>query len=168
MRRLNFPKPDSGDLKKLLLMMKCTVFIFFLSLMQGLALDMYAQNAKMSLNVENKRLEEVLGKIEDNSEFFFLYNKDLIDVEQKVSAKIQNESVKRILNELLAGKDIGFTVYDRQIVLSNLNGRNELVSQQKNISGKVTDNSGEPLPGVTVILKEPRKEQLPISMGNLI
>lgn len=152
-RGLNFPYSDSKTLKKLLLMTKCTVVIFFLSLMQVMAVDAYSQNARLSLNAENERLEEVLGTIEDASEFFFLYNKDLIDVEQQVSVNVDNETIKEILNELLDGKDIGFTVYDRQIVLSNLDVINEMVAQQKGVTGTITDNSGQPLPGVTVVLK---------------
>lgn len=150
---LNFPKSDSETLKKLLLMTKCTVVIFFLSLMQVMAVDIYAQNARLSLSIEDERLEEVLGTIEKESEFFFLYNKDLIDVEQQVSVNAKNETIKSILVELLEGKDIGFSVYDRQIVLSNLDVINEMVAQQDGISGKIADSSGEPLPGVTVVLK---------------
>lgn len=152
-RRFHLPVRDGQTLKKLLLMTKCTVFIFFLSLMHVMAVDTYAQQTKMSLTAENERLEKVLGTIEEESEFFFLYNKDLIDVDQKVSVKIQDEPISSVLVELFKGKDIEFTVYDRQIVLSNSRNNQETVAQQKDITGNVTDNTGQPLPGVTVVLK---------------
>ena len=151
--QLNFPELDSLALKKLFRMVRFTTFIFFLSLMQAVAVDSYAQMTKLSLNVDNERLEKVLETIEDESEFFFLYNKDLIDVEQEVSVDAQNEPIKAILDGLLVGKDIAYTVYNRQIVLSNTEVISKMVAQQNSVSGTVTDESGEPLPGVTVLIK---------------
>ncbi len=151
--QLNFPESEGLALKKLFRMVRFTIFIFFLSLIQVMAVDSYAQMTKLSLRAENESLEKVLGTIEDESEFFFLYNKDLIDVEQKVSVYVQNETIKAILDRLLEGKDIAYTVYDRQIVLSNTEVISKMVAQQQSISGKVTDSSGQPLPGVTVVLK---------------
>uniref|UniRef100_UPI0032171956 SusC/RagA family TonB-linked outer membrane protein n=1 Tax=uncultured Draconibacterium sp. TaxID=1573823 RepID=UPI0032171956 len=134
-------------------MTKFTAIFFFLGLIQVMAVDSYAQMTRISLSMQNEALEKVLSKIEDESEFFFLYNKDLIDVEQKVSVDVQNQMIKDILNELLEGKDIAFSVYDRQIVLSNTEVINEMTGQQKSITGKVSDENGEPLPGVTVLIK---------------
>ena len=151
--QINFPELEGLSLKKLFRMLRFTTFIFFLSLMQVMAVDSYAQMAKLSLNVSNERLEKVLGTIEDESEFFFLYNKDLIDVEQEVSVDAQNETIKAILDGILEGKDIAYTVYDRQIVLSNTAVISEMIAQQKSITGTITDEGGEPLPGVTVLIK---------------
>lgn len=150
---VNIHERNSQVLKKLFLMTKITVFCFFLSIIQVMAVDSYAQMTRMSLKVENERLENVFSKIEKESEFFFLYNKDLIDVEQKVSVNAQNETIKDILDVVLSGKDIAFTVFNRQIVLSNIDMINEMVAQQNPVSGTVTDESGLPLPGVTVVVK---------------
>lgn len=151
--QINFPELEGLALKNLFRMLRFTTFIFFLSLMQVMAVDSYSQMAKLSLSVENECLEKVLGTIEDESEFFFLYNKDLIDVEQEVSVEVQNETIKAILDGILEGKDIAYTVYDRQIVLSNIDVNNEMVAQQKSITGKVSDEGGLALPGVSVIVK---------------
>jgi len=144
---------ESLALKKLLLMTKLTLILIFLSFIQALAADSYAQMTRLSLQIDAQPLEKVLEEIEEESEFFFLYNKDLIDVEQKVSVNVQNETIKAILDEVLNGKDIAYTVYDRQIVLSNVDVIKEMISQQRAISGKVSDSNGQPLPGVTVYLK---------------
>ncbi len=147
------PERSNRTLKKLLLMTKLTVFCFFLSIVQVMAVDSYAQMTRISIKADNERLENVLTRIEDESEFFFLYNKDLVDVEQKVNVDAQNETIKAILDQVFEGKDIAYTVYNRQIVLSNIDMINEMVAQQKSVSGKVTDNSDQPLPGVTVVVK---------------
>ncbi len=150
---VNIPGRDSRVLKKLVLMTKITVFCFFLSVMQVMAVDSYAQMTRISIKADKERLENVLGQIEHESEFFFLYNKDLVDVEQKVSVDAQNETIKAILDQVFEGKDIAYTVFNRQIVLSNIDMINEMVGQQKSVSGRVTDESGQPLPGVTVVIK---------------
>lgn len=141
-------------LKKMIRMLRFTLFCFFLGLLPAVALDSYAQLTRMSLSMNNERLETVLGVIEDETEFFFLYNRDLIDVEQRVSIDAENQTVKTILDLILKDKGIAYTVYDRQIVLSGLtSGVSGRASQQMQISGTVTDNQGSPLPGVTVLIK---------------
>ena len=149
----NYSSEDNITLKKIIRMAKFTILLFFLGLFQVLAVDSYSQMAKLSLNITNQSLEEVLGQIEDQSEFFFLYNKDLVDVEQKVNVNAKNESVKLILDKLLQDKDISYAVYDHQIVLTNRDVVSMMVGQQKSVSGKVTDGKGELLPGVTVLIK---------------
>ncbi len=147
------PDLDGLAVKKILRMARFTLFCFFLSLIQAMAVDSYSQIARVTLNVNNESLENVLVKIEDETEFFFLYNKDLIDVEQKVSIGVENETIKAVLDDLLEGQDISFAVYDRQIVLTNIDVISEMVAQQKMVSGKVTDTNNQPLPGVTVLIK---------------
>jgi TonB-linked SusC/RagA family outer membrane protein len=144
---------DDQTLKKIFRMMRLTVFCFFLGFMQVIAVESYAQMTKLSVKLNNEPLEQVLKFIEDESEFFFLYNRDLIDVEQKVSVNAENKTIKSILDDVLVGTDISFVVYDRQIVLTNTSVINEMVAQQSSVSGKVTDKSGQPLPGVTVVVK---------------
>jgi TonB-dependent starch-binding outer membrane protein SusC len=151
--RMNFSDLKGLALKKKFRMVRFTVFCFFLSLIQVMAVDSYSQMTKLSLNASNKPLENVLATIEDESEFFFLYNKDLIDVEQKVNINAENETIKLILDDLLKGKDISYTVYDRQIVLFNSDVISKMIAQQKAITGKVTDENGQALPGVTVVIK---------------
>jgi TonB-linked SusC/RagA family outer membrane protein len=149
----NYSLEDGFALKKLIRMTKCTLLLFFLGVFQVMAVDSYSQMTKLSLKVNNESLEQVLAQIEDQTEFFFLYNKDLVDVEQKVNVNAKNETIKLILDNLLVGKDISYAVYDRQIVLTNKEVVSMMTGQQKSVTGKVTETGGEPLPGVTVLIK---------------
>ncbi len=150
---LCFQVLESRALEKILRMVRFTLFCFFVSIIQVMAVNSYAQMKRITLNANNEKLETVLLRIENESEFFFLYNKDFIDVEQKVNVNAQNETIKSILDEILEGSNISFMIYDRQIVLTNANTGNKMAVQQKTITGRITDSSGEPLPGVTVIIK---------------
>lgn len=150
----------SRALKKLWKMTRLTTLLILLGMGQAFALGSYAQSTTLNLNFKNANLEEVLAEIENQSEFFFLYNKDLIDVEQKVDVEMRNKKINEILDQLFEGKEIRYFLIDRQIVLSNQYGEtgitgqeNITVQQQPAVSGTVTDESGQPLPGVTVVVK---------------
>ncbi len=152
--RKNFSVLEGLALKKLFRMARFTIFCFFLGLVQSLAVETYAQQARLSLKLENEKLESALRAIEKESEFFFLYNKDLIDVDRIVNLDATNQTIKTILDKLLEGTDIKYAVVNRQIILSNLEGIYGLANQQqKSVSGKVTDSSGGSLPGVSVVIK---------------
>jgi TonB-dependent starch-binding outer membrane protein SusC len=143
----------SGNWRKLLLTMKITAFLLFFGLMNLVAGPSYSQSTKISLNMKDVTVEQVLNKIENVSEYYFLFNQKLIDVSRKVDIVADNEPIKDILPEIL-GDDISFFVYDRQIILTPIGqtGTSPEIQQQK-ISGRVTDESGSPLPGVSVVVK---------------
>jgi len=90
----NFDDTGGLTLKKILTMARFTVFCFSLGLMQVMAVESYSQQTRLSFELRNESLENVLRKIEKESEFFFLYNKDLIDVEQKVDVSANNQLIK--------------------------------------------------------------------------
>ena len=149
----NYPDLDRQTFKKIFRIVQIAIFCFFLGSIQVRAVNSYAKITRLSLDINNERLENVLNRIEDESEFFFLLNKDLVDVEQKVSINIDNETINVILDALFEGTKITYTIDNRQIVLSNIDMISEMTAQQKTISGKVTDEQGQPLPGVTIVIK---------------
>ncbi|HOI48116.1 MAG TPA: TonB-dependent receptor plug domain-containing protein [Prolixibacteraceae bacterium] len=118
--------------------------------------------------MRNVSVREVLSQVEDQSEFFFLYNSKLVDVERQVTVNAENLQIAQLLNQLFAGTDITYRIVDRQIVLSTSSLGNELVVQQnaRTVTGKVTDRFGQPLPGVTVLLKGTTNGTITNSDGN--
>jgi len=145
-----------SKLKKTLLIMKLTVFLILLSIMQVFAVGTYSQNTKLSFELEDVTVKDVLGEIEDMSEFYFLYSTKIIDVSREVDISAKNEKITKILKKLFPNDDVDFVVKGRQIVLTS----NELADsfrgvtdQGKRITGKVTDENGQPLPGVSVVGK---------------
>jgi TonB-linked SusC/RagA family outer membrane protein len=142
---------------KFLMIMKLTFFIVLISALSVLAGKSYSQTKTLNLKLEKATVKEVLSKIEDQSEFYFMYSEKVIDVNREVSVNIENQNIETVLNSLFAGTDVNYTVKDRIIVLAtpdvfNSNSQANL-QQQKSISGKVTDSAGQPLPGVTVVVK---------------
>ena len=139
--------------RKILIVMKLTAILSLLLMTQAFALKSYSQKTLINLKMSNVTIKEVLREIEDNSNFYFLYNNDLIDVNSTVSIEAKNEKVQDVLSQLFADKNINFLVKDRQIVLSPLLAGSSIDQKAKSVSGKVTDQSGGPLPGVSVVVK---------------
>lgn len=133
--------------------MKLTLLLLFVTVLTGIAADSYSQSTKLTLRLENVRIEDLLNKIEDQSQFRFFYNEE-INLDKKISIDVSTETITNILEKIFADKGIHFEIIGRQIILSNSADSNNISSQpQKSVSGKVTDSSGAPLPGVTVVAK---------------
>jgi len=138
-------------LKKNLLKMKLTFLCLLLSLVQLMANDGFSQSTRITLNLKDTRVEEVLMKIEEQSDFYFIYNRDAVDVNRKVDVSYTDKKISDILTGLFSGTDVSFEIQDRHIILKSSNSPSQ--QQKQTVSGKVTDSSGAPLPGVTVVVK---------------
>ncbi|RIH63992.1 SusC/RagA family TonB-linked outer membrane protein [Mariniphaga sediminis] len=152
--------PVDRDWRKIGRVMKLTTIIYFVCLMQVSA-TVYSQSTKFTFHVENMKVVDVLKRIEDSSKFRFFYQNEQVDVNRSVSIKVNDATVEQILDEMFAGKDIGYKVMrDFLILLSPkdlqagpLGADAVRAFQQKSVSGKVTDSDGQPLPGVTVVVQ---------------
>lgn len=153
---------------KLLRVMKITCILLMIALIQVTA-STYSQSTKLTLDMKNVTLSELLDKIEQDSEFRFFYDSDGIDRSALVSLSATDTNIEDILNDLFRGSDVGYEIFDRYIILKNIGGKAAegkiFMLQQKTISGKVTDSGGEPLPGVTVLVKGTTKGTLTDSNG---
>lgn len=133
--------------------MKITVLLLLVSVVSVFAGETYAQSTKLTLQLNNAQIEQVLLQVEEQSEFRFFYNEN-VDVEERVSVDVKNKTVFDILDEILEKTDIEYRVIGRQIALYNKDdGFSWMRSQQARITGTVTNEDGEPLPGVSVVIK---------------
>lgn len=136
--------------------MKLTTFLLLFAVIQTMGFESFSQGTKLSLNFKSTSLKEVLGTIEDKTEYYFLYSSKVIDVDRKIDVNINEKSISEALDQILKDTDIEYVFKDRQILLSNKSNRDKLFEnsqQQKSVSGKVTDSSGSSLPGVSVVVK---------------
>lgn len=140
---------------KILNLMRNTLLLLFVTALNVLADDSYSQNTKVSLDLRNVPMAKVLSSIEEQSDYYFLFNARLVDVNRNVSIKAENEKISDVLRSMLKDENVDFFVYGRQIILSPKNlGLSENQFQQVIVSGTVTDAaSGDPLPGVNIIIK---------------
>jgi len=144
-------------LRKPLRIMRWSLFFFIMSIVQVQAIPGFAQKTALSLNLTNSTVAEVLSEIEDNSDFYFICNRKLVDLDRRITIQANDQSIKEILDNVFKGTDVKYVMTGRQIVLTpgEDSFQNTEGSMQQNISvsGRVIDSSGSPLPGVSIVLK---------------
>lgn len=135
--------------------MRLTAIMLFVCIGLAYASDSYSQSATLTLNVNNKTVQEVLDEIEKQSEFHFFYNNKQVNTNRVVSIKSNKKNVFNVLEQLFNGTDISYKVLEKSIILSHKEVLSEATVQQsiKNISGTITDSKGEPIIGANVIEK---------------
>ncbi len=142
-------------LLKTLRTMKVTFGLLLLLVVQGWATKSYSQKTVLNLNLKNVSIVKALEEIENQSDYYFLFYYEQMDQSKKINVNLNNSKIEESLDQILKGTDLKYTISDRQIVISkdamklgNFSGQ-----QQKNITGRVTNSQGEPIPGVTVMVK---------------
>lgn len=141
--------------RKSLIIMRCILLFLLMGTIKITASVTYSQSVRLSLDVENKSLEEIFSIIEEKSSFCFTYNLSQINANRKATVKVNNETVTEILDILFKGDDIKYVIKDKYIVLYKPDkGAIPISAQQtKIITGTVTGTDGEPIIGANVIEK---------------
>jgi TonB-linked SusC/RagA family outer membrane protein len=147
-----------------LLLTKITVvqiLISSLSIVMAYAIDGMGQEVldrKISIDVENTDFQEALLLISKEAKVKFAYSPEIVQGNEEVSLHVENEKLFHVLENLL-GSDISYRVVGKQIVLTPTPARSgSALTREKSlvlleVSGRVTDGAGLPLPGVNILVK---------------
>lgn len=102
-------------------------------------------------------IREVLDCIEANSDYIFVYSDEVNSrLSNKVSISTSDNNIDSVLDELFEKTDLEYKKNGRQIIISAPTPQQRTNNSSKNnikVTGNVTDEKGEPLIGVTVVLK---------------
>ena len=113
----------------------------------------YSQNTRLSVEFKNSSIENVLNYIENRTEYSFMYDNQKIDVSREVNINVKDQTIDSILSQLFED-GVNYQMIGRHIIITPKEEQSGTTNQQqKSISGKVTDSSGTPLPGVSVSVK---------------
>jgi len=146
-------------LKKLIMELKIVILIVMLSVTNIFASNTYSQIAKVTLDAENRTLEQVMDEIEQQSEFYFIFNQKQVDVARIVNLKAEDMLIGDILPELFSDTNINYAILDKKILLTidPINDDitvNNPATQQNVVTGTVKDAStGQEMPGVNIQVK---------------
>jgi TonB-linked SusC/RagA family outer membrane protein len=148
--------------------MRLSLFFMVVSTAIAFSATTYSQSTKLSVNLRDATVREVMEAIEEQSEFLFLYQEGQVDLDRRVTIHAEGKQLQEILDEVFKGTDNIYIVSDRQVVIGKAPRKtleaqlaalqkdmkvSLIHQQQKEITGKVADSSGEPLPGATVMVK---------------
>ena len=104
---------------------------------------------KLNLTLKNASFSQAFSAIEQKTRFRILYSDDLLP-ENTVNVEVRNEPLTNVLNHILYGSNLTYKVLDNKVIVIS---RTDAKFQAKTISGTVTDTSGNPLSGVSVMVK---------------
>ena len=139
--------------------MRITSLLLAGFLVQTQAAPLASQEARISLEMKNTTVEKVLDEIEAKSDYSFLYNHTLINVDRRVSIDVDAKDIESVLHTLFDGTDVVYTIRDNQIILSRKesnragNRPTQEPQQRKMVSGTVVDASGVPVIGANIYEK---------------
>ncbi|MEL7585893.1 MAG: TonB-dependent receptor [Prolixibacteraceae bacterium] len=141
--------------RKYLRIMKLTFILMFCGLMAFASVS-YSQSTRLTFELRDVTIESVFKQIEELSEFKFAYNSTRLDISRRITISAEKKTIDAILEEILGPSDYRYQIVDRYIIITDKNGQGLTgfaAQQSKNVSGKVTDTAGMPLPGVSIIIK---------------
>lgn len=146
--------PDNKQLSRLL-RIKVLFLLAAIGLSGSVAAQTSSPNARISLDLQNVPLKEVFARIEDQSNYIFVYYDSILDASRRVSISVSDQPVGNVLEVLFAGTENTWKLSGRQIVIGKATAAGKAEKQTPlRVMGSVKDTNGEPLIGVTVFVKE--------------
>ena len=136
--------------QKILLIMKLTMFLAFLTVLQVSATDIFSQGKSITLDMQNVPVREVIQEIESQGEMNFFYNDELSELNRILSITLQEKPVKEALESTLALADMTYEIIKDDFLVLLPTGESV---QPITVTGTLTDESGQPLPGVNIYVK---------------
>lgn len=133
--------------------MRISFILLFSVVLQLSAVNMYGQKMHRNISMKNTTLEQVLSRIENTSDYVFLYNNKTIKSDRIVSVNNKSKDIQSVLNDLFRGTNITYTIVDKQIILSIKKESANPQQAKSTVRGSVVDASGQPLIGVNVKVK---------------
>lgn len=108
-----------------------------------------ASNQTVNLSVSNAKVESVIDQIEKQTKYLFVYNKSLVNVDRIVSLNLKNATIEQALSTLFKNSDVTYTVKGQQVLLA----QKAAATTNTTVSGKITDKTSVPLPGVSILVQ---------------
>jgi TonB-linked SusC/RagA family outer membrane protein len=135
------------------------VFILWLTALLQVNAAGYAQ--RISMSVKNAPLTKAFREIQKQTNYNFLYNTQMLQSAKPVNINVSNATLEEVLRLCLYNQPLSFSIMDETIIISkkpavlNISQiSTEEVAPPQEIKGKVVDEKGAPLPGVSIKLKK--------------
>ena len=135
--------------KKIIQQIRLSILLFVPALLFPLS-AVHAQNARVTIRGNKVKMEQVISAIERQTRYLFGIDDD-VNTGLLVTVHVENEPLKKALDEMVRGTDISYTVEGTNILLTRRPAAPQ--SRAVSVSGRVTDASGQPIVGASVIVR---------------
>ena len=135
--------------KILLLMKHLCIFLFVFNF--GLNAAVHSQNQRVSIELKNASIEELIRAIKSQCDMGFLYDYSKTKSVKNITVSMQNVLLSEVLVKALAGTGFVAEIENNMIIIKEAPQNQQ--KETRTIRGRVTDNAKASLPGVTVLIK---------------
>lgn len=129
-----------------------------LMLLSGVSL--YAQNEssrqqRITAKYENKTILEVLEDLKTKTGYTFVHKQNDISNEVKITETFRNATLDDVLKKVLTAHGYDYSIEGKVIVIKKSLKKKEPVSREIiTVKGRVVDEKGNPLPGVSIVINQ--------------
>lgn len=110
---------------------------------------------KVTINLQNVKLEKVFDAITKQTGLSVAYSRPTVNPDQNVSISATNEELSEVLKRLFAGTNVAFEIGEEKIYLKDVksSSKESKPVRTKTVSGVIVDTNGEPVIGASVLVK---------------
>lgn len=130
--------------------MRLSIAFLFLFVGMAYAENTRAQDTKVSLQLKNETIANVLEAVEKQTSFIFIYDSEIVNVNKRVSLNVKKESLFNVLKQLFNNTDVGYTIVNEKIILNKQSATVIAQQERKIVNGTIKDENGEPIIGASV------------------
>lgn len=123
--------------------MKMIVLFLFVFISGVFAGNANSQETKVSISKNNKPIREILGEIERQTDYLFVYSEKEVDVNQRKTVNVSQQRVADVLSSLFRSTNVGYAMEGHNIMLMAKTTQTDAAQQKRHITGVVKDIKGE-------------------------
>ena len=143
-----YPLLTDQWVKKVLLTMRISLF-FTLCCVLNVSAGLNVKSQTFDISSKDVSVKEIFRIIESKSDYRFFYNDELSEVNRLVSLNVTGSDVADILAQLFDQSKVAYKILENNLIVI----APKQALQQIKVSGTVTDNTGQPLPGVSIVIQ---------------
>lgn len=147
-KRVSLKLPWNQKMSRMILLMKCSIFLALVTVLQVTAKDVSSQET-LTVNFNNVKLTKVLKEIERETDYRFVFSTMVMKDGFKVTINEKNIAVNDLLKKVLEGTGLVYNqVANKLVIIKSM--ETSVATNAVSVKGKILNNNGEPLAGVTI------------------
>ena len=127
------------------------LFLLFLVFTTQISLNAYSQDKSLTFSLKNATLKEIINEIRKLSDYDFVYRDVNLEAFKRRDVSYKDAAIDAVLTDCLRGTGLTYEINGKTIIIRKESPKEEN-QKMKTVTGKVTDERGEVLPGVTIMI----------------
>lgn len=136
------------------------------SILCAMMLISSARGQTVSLSVKAEPIEKVFLLIEKQTGYIFIYSTEAIALSRPVTLNVKDETLPHVLSLCFKNQPLNYTTMDNKHIIVKLKIEEKPVSPDRELKGKVVNENGEAVAGVTIAIKNSQSVTISDNSGH--